>query len=183
MPTNQRWWLTEDHVDTVISADADTLYDMESDLPRIGEWSPECEAVDWVDDTRDEARDDAATPVAGTRFIGHNAVGPGRKIRYSRRGRVLVADRGREFAFATEEGGRESTTWRYRFEPHSEGTRVVESYHVAWIPWWARIIDVPLDRHTELVHNMHATLQNLKTAAERRPDPETHGAVAGTKEN
>jgi hypothetical protein len=184
---HQRWWLTEDEVDTVISAEAGVLYDMVSDLPRIGEWSPECEAVDWIDDTLDHTRDagldDTATPVAGSRFVGHNAVGPGRKIRYSRRGRVLAADRGVEFAFATEEGGREGTTWRYRFETHPEGTRVVESYHVSWIPWWARIIDVPLDRHAELVHNMRTTLQNLKTAAERRPDPETHGAVAGTKEN
>jgi len=37
------------------------------------------------------------------------------------------ADAGREFAFATEEGGRESTVWRYRFEPVEGGTRVTES--------------------------------------------------------
>jgi hypothetical protein len=172
---NQRWWLTQDQVAIVISVDADTLYDMVSDLPRIGEWSPECEAVEWADDT--------TIPVAGTRFVGHNAVGPGRRIRYSRRGRVLSADRGREFAFATEEGGREGTTWRYRFEPHPEGTRVIESYHVDWIPWWARVLDVPLNRHKELVENMRTTLDNLKTAAERRHDPETHGATAATKEN
>jgi hypothetical protein len=157
---NQRWWLTEDHADIVIAADAETLYDLVADLPRVGEWSPECEGVDWDDDT--------TTPVAGSRFIGHNAVGPGRKIRYSRRGRVLTAERGREFAFATEEGGREGTTWRYRFEAHPEGTRVTESYHVEWIPWWARVIDVPLNRHKELLHNMHTTLENLKTAAEGR---------------
>ena len=157
---NQRWWLTEDHADIVIAADAETLYDLVADLPRVGEWSPECEGVDWDDDT--------TTPVAGSRFIGHNAVGPGRKIRYSRRGRVLTAERGREFAFATEEGDREGTTWRYRFEAHPEGTRVTESYHVEWIPWWARVIDVPLNRHKELLHNMHTTLANLKTAAEGR---------------
>jgi hypothetical protein len=161
---NQRWWLTEDQVDTVIPADAGTLYDMVSDLPRVGEWSPECESVDWVDPT--------SAPVAGTRFVGHNAVGPGRRIRYSRRGRVLTADRGREFAFVTEEGGREGTTWCYRFEPHPDGTRVVESYRVEWIPWWARVIDVPLNRHKELVRNMRTTLANLRTAAERRPAPE-----------
>jgi Polyketide cyclase / dehydrase and lipid transport len=159
---NQRWWLTEDRVDIVISADAGTLYDMVSDLSRVGEWSPECEGVDWVDST--------STPVAGTRFVGHNAVGPGRRIRYSRCGRVLTADRAREFAFATEEGGREGTTWCYSFEPHPAGTRVVESYRVEWIPWWARVIDVPLNRHKELVHNMRTTLANLKTAAERRAD-------------
>ncbi len=160
---NQRWWLTADQVDTVIEADAETLYDMVSNLPRIGEWSPECEGVEWADDT--------TTPIEGSRFVGHNAVGPGRRIRYSRRGRVLIADRGREFAFVTEEGGREGTTWRYRFEPHPDGTRVTESYLVDSIPWWARIIDVPLNRHKELVENMRTTLANLKTAAEQPADP------------
>jgi Polyketide cyclase / dehydrase and lipid transport len=174
MSRNQRWWLTEDHVATVIGADAEALYDMVSDLPRIGEWSPECAAVDWADDT--------TTPIAGSRFVGHNAVGPGRRIRYSRRGRVVTADRGREFAFATEEGGREGTTWRYRFEPHPAGTRVTESFRVEWIPWWARLIDVPLNRHKELVENMRTTLSNLKSAAESRPDPITDGVRADTKE-
>ena len=74
MPTkNQRWWLTEDHVEVVINADSEKLYEMVSDLPRIGEWSPECEKVDW--------ESDVTVPVEGTTFIGHNAVGPGRRIR------------------------------------------------------------------------------------------------------
>lgn len=105
-PKNQRWWLTEDSVELDIEAEADVLYGMISDLPRIGEWSPECERVTWEGDVTE--------PVQGTTFMGHNAVGPGRRIRYRRHGRVLVADRGREFAFITDEGGRESTVWRYR---------------------------------------------------------------------
>src|SRR5579864_7520462 len=122
-PRNQRWWLTDDHVEMVIDADAEALYGMVSDLPRIGEWSPECEGVDW--------EGGVTVPVAGTTFIGHNAVGPGRRIRYSRHGRVLVADPGREFSFITDEGGRESTAWRYRFEARADGgTRVTESYEV-----------------------------------------------------
>jgi hypothetical protein len=172
---NQRWWLRGDQVETLVDADARTLYEMVSDLPRIGEWSPECEAVEWADDT--------TTPAAGSRFVGHNAVGPGRRIRYSRRGRVLAADPGREFAFATEEGGREGTTWRYRFEPVDHGTRVTESFRVDWIPWWARVIDVPLNRHRELVENMRTTLQNLKAAAERRDAHEPAALRVGTEED
>jgi len=159
-PKNQRWWLTEDHVEIDIDADCTVLYDMVSDLARIGEWSPECEGVDWEDGT--------TVPVEGTRFVGHNAVGPGRRIRYSRRGRVLTADPGREFAFITEEGGREGTIWRYRFQADGGQTRVTESYEVRWIPAWARILDVPLNRHKELVANMRTTLERLKVAAERR---------------
>ncbi len=158
-PRNQRWWLTEDSVELEIEAGADELYGMVSDLPRIGEWSPECESVDW--------EGDVTVPVANTTFVGHNAVGPGRRIRYSRHGRVLVADPGREFAFITDEGGRESTAWRYRFEPLDEGrTRVTESYEVRWIPTWARIVDVPTNRHKELLKGMRTTLERLKAAAE-----------------
>jgi len=157
-PKNQRWWLTTDQVDLDITADATVLYDMVSDLPRIGEWSPECERVVW------EGEVDA--PVEGTTFFGHNAVGPGRRIRYKRHGQVLVADRGKEFAFITDEGGRPSTVWRYTFTPVDGGTRVTESYEVRWIPTWARIVDVPTNRHRELVENMRTTLERLKVAAE-----------------
>ncbi len=162
-PKNQRWWLTEDQVELVIEADAELLYEMVSDLPRIGEWSPECERVEW--------EGDVTVPVEGTTFNGHNAVGPGRRIRYSRHGRVLVAERGKEFTFITDEGGRESTLWRYRFEPTATGTRVTEGYEVRWIPTWARILDVPLNRHKELVENMRTTLGRLKVAADSRTQP------------
>jgi hypothetical protein len=158
-PKNQRWWLTEDSVELVIEADADALYAMVSDLPRIGEWSPECERVEW--------EGEVTTPVADTTFVGHNAVGPGRRIRYKRHGRVLTAEPGREFSFITDEGGRESTVWRYRFEPLGDGrTRVTEGYEVRWIPVWARIIDVPTNRHKELLEGMRTTLERLKTTAE-----------------
>jgi hypothetical protein len=163
-PKNQRFWLTSDSVAVTIEADAQLLYEMVSDLPRIGEWSPECERVDW---------DGAVTSAAvGTTFWGFNAVGPGRRIRYSRHGRVLVAEPGREFTFITDEGGRESTVWRYTFEPTESGTKVTEAYEVRWIPIWARIIDVPLNRHGELLRNMGTTLDRLKLAAEARTQHE-----------
>jgi hypothetical protein len=111
---------------------------------------------------------DVTVPVEGTTFTGHNAVGPGRRIRYSRHGRVLTAEPAKESAFITDEGGRESTRWRYRFEPTPNGTRVTEGYQVHWIPVWARILDVPLNRHKELVENMRTTLMRLKSAAEAR---------------
>ena len=164
-PNNQRWWLTKDEVSLENEADASLLYDMDSDLPRIGEWSPECERVDW--------EGDVTVPVAGTKFVGHNAVGPGRRIRYSRHGEVLAAVRGTEFTFITDEGGRPSTLWRFRFEPTPNGTRVTEGYEVRWIPTWARILDVPLNRHKDLLKGMRTTLERLKVAAEARTRSES----------
>ena len=135
---------------------------MVSDLPRIGEWSPECESVSW--------EGGVTAPAPGTTFVGHKAVGPGRRIRYTRHDEVIVADPGREFAFITDEGGRPSTAWRYRFEPQGDGrTRVTESYQVRWIPTWARILDVPTNRHKELLRGMRTTLERLKEAAEAEP--------------
>ena len=171
MPRSQRWWLTQDSEELVVNATADHIYDLVADLSRMGQWSPECQGVEW--------ESGASAPVEGARFVGHNRGGPRKLMRWSRHGRVLVADPGRQFAFATEEGGRESTVWRYRFEPVEGGTRVTESYEVKQIPAWARILDVPTNRHRELLEGMRHTLAQLKIAAEA----DTEAAEAVGKEN
>ncbi len=157
-PKNQRWWLTTDQVSILVHAPAGRVYDLVADMPRMGEWSPECQRVDWTDGT--------PGPVENGTFVGHNRGGPFGLMRWSRRGHVVTAERGREFSFVTEEGGRESTLWRYQFDPSGDRTRVTESYEVRWIPAWARIVDIPTNRHRELVEAMQHTLQQLKSAAE-----------------
>jgi len=92
-------------------------------------------------------------------------------MKWSRGDRVVTAERGREFAFVTEEGGHESTVWRYRFEPAGSATRVTESYEVKRIPLWARVLDVPTNRARELRDAMAHTLERLKTAAEAADAP------------
>ena len=158
MALSQRWKLTTDSRSVDIDAAPERVYDLVADMPRMGEWSPECEAVEWLEGS--------TGPAEGARFVGHNRGGPRRLFRWSRCGRVLAAERGRTFAFVTEEGGRESTEWRFALEPNAGGTRVTESYHVHWIPTWARIVDVPTNRHRELLENMSRTLAHLKVAAE-----------------
>jgi hypothetical protein len=155
---SSRWFLRGDHKSVVIDAPADAIYDLVAELTRMGDWSPECAAVEW--------EGGATGPAVGARFVGHNQGGPFGLMRWSRHGRVLTAERGREFGFATEEGGREGTVWRYRFAPVDGGTRVTESYHVDWIPLWARILDVPTNRAKELREGMRHTLGQLKAAAE-----------------
>jgi hypothetical protein len=164
--TSTRWWLTEDSSETIVAAAPQRMYDLVADLPRMGEWSPECQRVEW------ESGSDGpvAGPVAGATFVGHNRGGPRGLMKWSRRGRVLVAEPGREFAFVTEEGGRESTIWRYLFEAVDGGTRVTESYQVKRIPVWARIVDIPTNRARELTEGMEHTLTRLKTTAEARDE-------------
>jgi len=48
---------------------------------------------------------------------------------------------------------------------------VTESYDVHWIPAWARIVDVPGNRHAGLLNSMRLTLEQLKTAAETARAP------------
>jgi hypothetical protein len=153
-----RFWLTQDSASVVVETDPANVYELVADLPRMGEWSPECERVDWMNGATEAAE--------GAEFVGHNRGGPFKRFRWSRHGRVLAADPARELAFITDEGGRESTLWRYRFEPVADGTRVTESYEVRWIPVWARIVDVLANRHRELRESMRHTLEQLKAAAE-----------------
>jgi Polyketide cyclase / dehydrase and lipid transport len=159
---SSRWWLTEDSHETMVNAEPERIYGMVADLPRMGEWSPECRSVKW------EGED--GPPTEGARFVGHNRGGPRGLMKWSRRGRVLVADPGREFAFVTEEGGYEGTVWRYRFEAVEGGTRVTESYEVKRIPAWARIVDVPTNRARELREAMRHTLSQLKNTVEARDE-------------
>jgi uncharacterized membrane protein len=158
---SSRWWLRQDSHSVVIEAPAERIYELVADLPRMGDWSPECRQVEWLEGS--------TGPVEGASFIGHNRGGPGGLMKWSRRGRVVTAEPGREFAFVTEEGGRQSTEWRYRLEPVEGNTRVTESYTVRWIPTWARILDVPTNRARELREAMRHTLEQLKGAAEATP--------------
>ena len=54
---------------------------------------------------------------------------------------------------------------------------MTEGYEVRWIPTWARILDVPTNRHKELLKGMRTTLERLKAAAEA----EHRGAPAPTE--
>ena len=156
-----RWWLRSDRAELTIAAPPEHIYGLVSDLARMGEWSPECRAVEWTGDS--------TGPAAGATFVGHNVGGPRGLMKWSRTGTVRTADPGREFAFATSEGGREGVVWRYELEPVPGGTLVRESYQVEWIPAWARFVDVPTNRARELRESMQQTLVRLKAAAENPP--------------
>jgi uncharacterized protein YndB with AHSA1/START domain len=141
-----------------IAAPPQRVYAAISDLRRMGEFSPECRTVEWLDG--------ATGPAPGARFVGHNRGGP---VTWSRGGRIVCAEPGREFSFITEEGGRDSTLWTYRLRPAGSGTSVTESYEVRWIPWWMHVVDAVTFRRQQLARNMGKTLARLKTYVESRP--------------
>jgi hypothetical protein len=97
----------------VVDCSADALYDLVSDVTRTGEWSPVCTACWW---------DDGSSAREGAWFTGRNEL-PERT--WETRSQVVVADRGREFAFVV---GGAYVRWGYTFEPADGGTLVTESW-------------------------------------------------------
>ncbi len=97
----------------VVARSPEALYDMVSDVTRMGEWSPICTACWW---------DDGDGPRVGAWFTGHNEL-PERT--WETRSQVVAADRGREFAFLV---GGAWVRWGYTFTPVDGGTQVTESW-------------------------------------------------------
>jgi Polyketide cyclase / dehydrase and lipid transport len=107
----------------IISRHRDELYDMVSDVNRMGQWSPICKACWW---------DDGDGPSVGAWFTGRNE-SPERtgdtRSQWETRSEVTVADRGREFTFVV---GGSWIQWSYTFTDTPRGTRVAESW--AFLP-------------------------------------------------
>jgi hypothetical protein len=102
------------HSDSIVVARApEDVYDLVSDVTRMGDWSPVCKACWW---------DEGAGPHVGAWFTGRNEL-PERT--WETRSEVVVADRGREFAFVVSATG---TRWGYTFAPIDGGTQLTESW-------------------------------------------------------
>ena len=151
---------TTGRAEITIAADPNRVYEVVSDVTRMGEWSPECVEGRWLDG--------ATGPVVGARFQGRNKHG---RARWSNKPFVTAAERGREFSFVVRHLGRDMTKWTYRFEPASEGTRVVESFEMLnSLPFCYRLTDRFVmgvkDRKADLEANMRRTLESVKGAIE-----------------
>jgi hypothetical protein len=97
----------------VVAREPAELYDMVSDVTRMGDWSPVCKACWW---------DEGDTARVGAWFTGRNEL-PDRT--WETRSEVVVADRAREFAFVVSATG---TRWGYQFRAVDDGTLVTESW-------------------------------------------------------
>lgn len=151
---------TKGQATTHIDAPPEKIYEVVSDVRRMGEWSPECHHAEWIDG--------ATGPAVGARFKGSNKHGA---ARWSTKPRVVTADEGREFAFVTTHLGKDMTKWSYRFEPAGDGTTVTESFEMLMdMPWYFTVTDRLVmgvkDRKADLEANMGVTLQRLKVAVE-----------------
>jgi uncharacterized protein YndB with AHSA1/START domain len=110
-----------DSVTVHIEASPQQVWDLVSDVTRIGEYSPETFEAEWLDG--------ATGPAVGASFRGHvkrNGKGPV----YWTRCTVVACEPEREFAFAVGPENRQLNTWRYQLEPAGDGTDVTESFQL-----------------------------------------------------
>lgn len=134
------------------------VWSLLADLDRMGEWSPECYRVEWLNGAKSPA-----TP--GARFKGWNRYG---RMQWSVTCEVTAVEPNQELAWSTVDGDREMVRWRYRFEPADGGTDLTESFEVMWLPFMARLAEDVLmrDRDRRREQAMRTTLERIKALAE-----------------
>jgi uncharacterized protein YndB with AHSA1/START domain len=148
-----------DSVTVHMSAPAERIFDLVSDVTQIGKFSPETFEAEWLDG--------ATGPAKGVRFRGHvkrNGRGPV----YWTTCTITACEPDREFAFGV--GASEAkalNTWRYQLQPTDAGTDVTESFQLTnTLPlriYWALF---GWARGRTNRNGMQTTLDRLKTAVE-----------------
>jgi uncharacterized protein YndB with AHSA1/START domain len=153
--TGGNFFFVRGSVTVHMAAPPERVWDLVSDVTKIGRFSPETFEAEWLDG--------ATGPAPGVRFRGHvrrNGWGPVYWTTCS----VVTCEPGREFAFAVGNG---LNTWRYRLEPSGDGTDVTESFELADKPalrlYWALL--GPFRGRTN-ENGMRTTLERMKALVE-----------------
>lgn len=145
-----------------VAASPETVWEMISDLPRMGDWSPENVGGTWVGG--------ATGPAPGAKFRGVNR---SEQRSWKTVAKVVDADPGRRFAFMVTVGGLPVAEWAYDLEPTESGCRVTESWTDRrpgfFKPIAAKVTGVS-DRVRHNRSTMEATLAALAAAAEATTD-------------
>jgi uncharacterized protein YndB with AHSA1/START domain len=141
-----------------MSVPPERVWDLVSDVTKIGRYSPETFEAEWLDG--------ATGPAVGARFRGHvkrNGVGPV----YWTTCTVLACDPSREFAFGVGPSDKPLNTWRYRMQPSDSGTDVTESFELRDV-WPMRIYWALLGwaRGRTNRNGMRTTLERIKAEVE-----------------
>jgi hypothetical protein len=141
-----------------MEAAPEVIWDLVSDVTRIGEFSPETFEAVWLRD--------ATGPAVGARFKGHvkrNGIGPV----YWTVCEVTDAVPGEHFGFAVLMQGEALNRWAYRLVPDGTGTVVTES---CWLTpsGMTRVYWMLLGWHRARANarGMRQTLERIKSVVE-----------------
>jgi Polyketide cyclase / dehydrase and lipid transport len=141
-----------------MAAKPSVVWDLVSDVTRIGEFSPETFEARW---TRG-----STGPEVGAYFKGHvkrNGVGP----IYWTLCRVTECETERDFGFVVEAAGQEVNHWRYQLREVAGGTEVTESFELApagYLRLYWALLGRLRGRTNE--RGMRQTLERIKAIAE-----------------
>ena len=144
-------------VSETVKASSLRLYELVSDLPRMGEWSPENTGGKWLGG--------ATGPAVGAKFRGTNRNG---LAFWMTSVTITAADAGRRFAFDVDTLGVPISTWEYSFDDGADGCVVTERW-TDRRPGWMRTASMVTGVRDRASHNrrgMEQTLAKLKVAAE-----------------
>lgn len=149
-----------DAVTVKIDASPERIYALVADVTRMGEWSPECYACEWVGD--------ATAAAVGAEFLGRNRMA---FFKWTTTCVVESAVPGQEFSFVAGDEKEGKTRWAYRFEPNGSGTKVTESWETLVPPPLRiavaeRVMLLGRTRESNLRKAMLRTLGRIKVAAE-----------------
>lgn len=140
-----------------IAAPVDRVWSLVTDLPRMGEWSPENQGGEWLNG--------AAGPAVGVEFKGRNSNG---KRSWSTKVKVVEFDAPRKFSFALMVGRSNWCDWVYEVEPTTTGSRVTHSWvdhRSKFMSRLGKVVSGVADRAAHNRANMEVTLDNLAKAA------------------
>ena len=140
-----------------IAASPKAVFDLVTDLQRMGEWSPESGAVRWLDGATEAA--------PGARFAGDNEVmlGPIPLKRWTTESEVTAFEPAAVFEFISAG----YTTWRFEFEAVDGGTQLTESFAYPPYSGFDRVSRDLLGARPGLIRKgVERTLANIKAAAE-----------------
>ncbi len=148
----------EDSVVVRIDAPVEAVWELVSDVTRIGEFSPETLDAEWLDG--------ADGPEVGARFRGHvkrNGKGP----MYWSTCEVTDCVPNKSFGFAVLMGGKPANNWRYELEAVGDSTDVTESFRLqptmANRIYWAALGRLRGETNRQ---GMRATLERMKAVLE-----------------
>jgi hypothetical protein len=141
-----------------IAASPESIYALISDLPRMGEWSPENIGGSWLRG--------ATGATVGAKFKGDNRNG---SKSWSTTVTITAADPGKRFAFDVTVGPVPVADWRYDLAADGETTTVTESWRDKRHPLIRALgnrMSGVADRKSFTSTSIETTLAALKQAAE-----------------
>lgn len=150
--------MAELKVSREISAPADQVYAMVSDVTRMGEWSPENQGGEWLGDV--------SGAQSGARFRSTNRAG---EKSWKTVATVVDASPGKRFAFRVHFGPLKVAEWSYSFEPTANGCVVCEAWtdlRPGWFKPLSKLGTGVSDRESHNRAGMEQTLERLAAAAE-----------------